>query len=109
MMNPCEHMDGLDMDLAHAAEEIESLRATIKQYEAAEPVAWMDDDGCLINETTHPENYIPLYAAPVAPAGWKLVPIEPTKEMLWQICPASADLHEWAVNYEAMLKAAPKP
>ena len=30
MMNPCEHMDGLDMDLAHAAEEIESLRAELE-------------------------------------------------------------------------------
>ena len=50
-----------------------------------------------------------LWKAPIIPEGWKLVPIEPTREMLWQICPASADLHEWAVNYQAMLQAAPTP
>ena len=50
-----------------------------------------------------------IMAAPAVPEGWQLVPKTPTREMLWQICPASADLHEWAVNYEAMLSAAPKP
>lgn len=40
---------------------------------------------------------------------WKLVPIEPTIEMLHQITPASADYEEWKVNYKAMLSAAPEP
>ena len=32
-MNPCEHMDGLDVDLANAATEIETLRARVKELE----------------------------------------------------------------------------
>lgn len=55
----------------------------------------------------------PLYAAPVPPAesavpdGWKLVPVEPTPEMVQ----AGWEEHEGSVEgvYLAMLAAAPKP
>lgn len=54
---------------------------------------------------------IPAQPAPSVPDGWKLVPIEPTKEMLksgqaeWLDC-AGAD-PSWDV-YQAMVKAAPE-
>lgn len=38
--------------------------ALIAQIDSLEPVAWMDKDGCLINDTTHPQNYTPLYTCP---------------------------------------------
>ena len=41
------------------------------------------------------------------PKEWKLVPVEPTKEMLWAITPASALLSEWKQNYASILSAAP--
>ena len=94
-----------------ATSAISNLRAAIKQQEEAEPVAWTVESPCnsddfrLYRSKFFP---IPLYTAPVTPAGWKLVPIEPTREMLWQICPASADLREWEGNYKSMLAAAPE-
>ena len=33
-----------------------------KELRELEPVAWMDVDGCLISDTTHPQNYTPLYS-----------------------------------------------
>ena len=45
--------------------------------------------------------------APAAvPPGYVLVPIEPTRAMLNEICPASASLAEWRENYRAMIAAA---
>jgi hypothetical protein len=42
------------------------------------------------------------------PEGWKLVPIEPTKEMLdaaWDDTDVAADADEFAAVYRAMLAA----
>lgn len=47
--------------------------------------------------------------AVMVPEGWKLVPVDPTKEMLWAITPASAKLSEWKQNYASMLQDAPTP
>jgi hypothetical protein len=44
--------------------------------------------------------------APAVPQGWKLVPIEPTIEMMMQM-PGSADATEWKQYYKAMLSMAP--
>ena len=109
-----------------------NLRAAIEQMEKVEPAKITDKLVCdiideadksfrwhqggirgqMITVWDSKEAHIAAAAikltAPVAPAGWALVPIEPTREMLWQICPASADLHEWEGNYKSMLAAAPE-
>ena len=48
------------------------------ESEQAEPVAWMMDDGTLINRTTHPERHTPLYTHPpkqgqAEPVAWAAV------------------------------------
>lgn len=73
---------------------IGDLRALLAEASApaGEPVAWMIRDPEGISAT--PDRAIaerqqdrygysiqPLYAAPVVPAGWKLVPVEPTRDM----------------------------
>ena len=120
-MNPCEHMDGLDMDLAHAAEEIESLRAAIEQYEAAEPFAWryyqqgfwhFTDEKREWYNGVNVEEVIPLYThhAPAVPEGWQLVPKEPTEEMRNAFANGTIGFDRLTSNaYRAMLSAAPKP
>ena len=45
--------------IAECERERDKLLAKI---ESLEPVAWMDVDGCLISDTTHPQNYTPLYS-----------------------------------------------
>jgi hypothetical protein len=40
------------------------LRAAIEQAERQEPVAWMADNGTLINACTDPHLFTPLYTAP---------------------------------------------
>lgn len=42
------------------------------------------------------------------PQGWKMVPIEPTIEMMFQM-PASRDIAEWIEYYNAMLASVPQP
>ncbi len=73
---------------------IMALRSAIEQLEKAEPVAWVDERA-IAWLTTHPrgkittvletqksfEHPMPLYAAPVIPEGWKLVPLEATLDM----------------------------
>ena len=47
--------------------------------------------------------------APIVPEGWKLVPIEPTQEMLLAITPASKSTSEWGrFCYRDLLAAAPE-
>lgn len=51
---------------------------------------------------------LPVNAAPDAPPGWRLVPIEPTPEMLDAV--RNGPEHEtWRDGYHAMLAAAPSP
>ena len=88
---------------------------------AHEPVAWVQkemlhDDGFTHAFNVQPyatEGYIPLYAAPVVPAGWQMVPKEPTKEMVaasWEVAGsvrfADGTRSFIPVAYQAMLSAA---
>ena len=50
-----------------------------------------------------------LAAAPSMPQGWKLVPVEPTQEMLDHVNRTVPDLFELGDEYRAMLAAAPQP
>ena len=50
-----------------------------------------------------------LRAAPAVPQGWKLVPVEPTQEMLDHVNRTVPDLFELGDEYRAMLAAAPQP
>ena len=100
----------------------EALRAAIEQTEKAEPVAWQHRQRGPAEENWQewrtvghmpqgPESRTfqmrPLYTHPApVPAGWQLVPVEPTKAMLsagW------GNDHLYADLYKAMLAAAPKP
>jgi Lar family restriction alleviation protein len=87
------------------------------------PVAWIyqnsntEREYLVWQKGTGGRNWQPLYAAPQpAPAGWRLVPVEPSKEMQWAGCIAldnasvrdlDATLDEMAAAYRAMLDAAP--
>ena len=92
-----------------------------------EPVAWMTEDGRVATsetkETSMPkvaqESFkIPLYTAPQPqqiPEGFKLVPIEPTEEMLKASAKSGGlgmDFYEHigrvSLSYKAMLEAAPE-
>ena len=106
---------------------------------AQEPVAWADDNAMQgkvgkvcstaakryweksdwVDKKNAELHKYPLYAAPVAvqavPAGWQLVPVEPTPEMVnaGRTTPVPSDI-EWDEDedyravYKAMLAAAPK-
>ncbi len=93
---------------------IQNLRAAIEQAETAEPVAevWRSRNKATENGLSNGiTEMLPMgtklytHPAPV-PAGWQLVPVEPTKAMLsagW------GNDHLYADLYKAMLQAAPKP
>lgn len=59
----------------------------------------------------HPQNHVPD-AENMAPAGWKLVPVEPTDEMVEA---GDHEIEKWGVDasssgaFRAMLSAAPQP
>jgi len=84
-----------------------------------EAVAWIRKDGFRFNADIEPQDdsEIPLYAASpaaVVPDGWKLVPIEPTREMLVSAAKSfeiSSDRLDdtFRPEWKAMLAAAPKP
>lgn len=57
-------------------------------------------------------HYTPLYAAPpapIVPSGWKLVPVEPTEEMIEAGDQFMDGLSRLGEAYEAMIAAAPAP
>lgn len=105
---------------------IATLRAAITKAQKIKPVACVDTRTEFSNYTTiqtddlYISNYEPLgenglvlgaqlYLAPqpAIPAGWQLVPVEPTPEMI-----SAADRHEHRhsdIIYRSMLDAAPKP
>ncbi len=106
---------------------ITALRAAISEQEKAEPVAYKHlPSGEYFDQIiacTYADDLIPLYTHPApVPAGWQLVPVEPTPENLLG---ADSVMHKAAervnVNfsqyscrktatyYKAMLQAAPKP
>ena len=82
----------------------------------AEPVAWQwrkKGEPWSLDKTfnrqvyaTTPDSEVrPLYAAPAAPAGWQLVPVEPTPEMAKAGCYRYCK--EFVKDYKAMIAAAP--
>jgi len=116
--------------LEAAEKERDELRAEIAAMKRQEPVAWarklgldLLSFGCVTDLNYRPSDipessYIPLYLAPGAqpapsiPDGWKLVPIEPTPEMIdaaeyvdW----GDADVRGSCINaWDRMLAAAPE-
>ena len=104
------------------AKACEDLRAKVAEMERQEPVGTLHDDGCFVWRETapHHSNYagwkMVLYAllgaqpAPRVPDGWKLVPIEPTPDMLAAAILSSHALkvHRAGRCYRAMIAAAPE-
>lgn len=99
--NACMYRDGCRVEHAqrlmlqhHAADmaqrvadleaERDELRARLAEIEAQEPVRW-------VANTQHSYCATKLYARPVPaiPDGWRLVPVEPTPEMLTAAARAS--------------------
>lgn len=117
--------------------EIDQLRTEMETLSKQEPVAWMmkwedhppsftedksDYSAEWQGKVTYPENLMPLYPAagaqpaPSVPEGWKLVPIEPTDEMLtsirerhWVTSGCQFCESDYRKAYAAMLAAAPDP
>lgn len=74
--------------------ERDRLRAKLAGIEGQEPVAYLTDDGKMLifaDQVEHAGAMHPLYARPVPaiPDGWRLVPVEPTPEMLTAAARAS--------------------
>jgi hypothetical protein len=85
-----------------------------RQSSQSEPVGELSMDyqgfGSYKQMKQMPEGYHKLYAAPqqAIPSGWKLVPIEPTEEMLSEIhLIDSFSLEALKARYKAMLEASP--
>ena len=115
------------MQLNKARDAIALCEADMARVD--EPVAWIapQGEGFRVHlGATKPEYahlWEPLYATPkeAAAPGWKLVPIEPTNEMLVAWCDAHGSTEEhrpvWKLSvdrqafytYKAMLAAAPEP
>ena len=115
-----------EADCVEAAKaEIDELRAKVEAMERQEPVSsvWRCDNGHIHGSC---EKNLPmgtkLYAlpgaqaqpAPSVPEGWKLVPIEPTGEMINKVIDerlaalVSGKDHSMLDIYRAMLAAAPE-
>jgi hypothetical protein len=112
---------GVDWDNA-----ITVLRAAIAEQEKCEPVAWTTmpeaEDWNFVSGTKNPNGKMvgewhPLYTHPApVPAGWQLVPVEPTEAMirashgLASVVSYSNGHHAYIpIAYKAMIAAAPKP
>lgn len=120
---------------------MEAAEAELARRDAQEPVAWLNDaylgrgvvDGEAGKDDQGP-GYIPVYreaqAVPLVPNGWKLVPIEPTEDMVirgfeskpdefwsapdkWEAYEAMSGCqqaaHRAKLCWQAMIAAAPFP
>jgi hypothetical protein len=111
----------LQQRVADLEEERDTLRARLAELEGQEPVAhyrksdaaWLQSGNCTTVYRRAAEDWTePLYARPVPaiPAGWQLVPVTPTPEMLE--AGLSAQNEAWNVHYThiyaEMLAAAPE-
>ena len=130
-----ERIADLMADLNRVGHEIDALRAKITEMEKQEPVAWMHetrrDSDVVTDAVKHvwgkvavgsmAAYSIPLYALPGAqtqptpsiPEGWKLVPIEPTEDMLRAMTDPFIAINgdnrkAFEIAYTAMLSAAPE-
>jgi uncharacterized protein YbdZ (MbtH family) len=127
-----EWYEANELRFAHAQmsekEIAESAWQAARQSSQSEPVAWklIGTDGkrsavtdsienvaeaIKLNSVGREINVIPLYAAPqqAIPSGWKLVPIEPTKEMVIAGFAKMLEVgkRETAEHYRAMIAASP--
>ena len=115
----CVKINGYIVDNARLAEEVERLRAKITEMERQE-IGFRER--CTPSSPTGYSNRFPRYALPGArsqPApsvreGWKLVPIEPTEDMLRAMTDPFVAINgdnrkAFESAYTAMLAAAPKP
>ena len=117
-------MDAYEADLSN--DEMQALAKIALAAKRAKPVAFTSDYGLAalksgdagkVSPSRSDKNYHELYTTPplnhneqhmVVPDGWKLVPIEPTQDMV----DAHIDgmhLAGFSRAYRAMLSAAPKP
>ncbi len=99
-------------------EEVIKLVSIALAAKRAEPVAW-EVKGILCHSKEEADSYVgepvPLYEAPQLnspeiPDGWKLVPIEPTRQMMSQghFAMGGTDRGKFMRIYQAMLAAAPE-
>lgn len=100
---------------------ITNLRTAIEQAEKQDPVAWdirWKDDGSRnvvkdVPQCAQDQYAVPLYThpAPAVPAGYKLVPIEPTTTMIDALFDKGVEGSDEVLiaGYKAMLNAAPEP
>ena len=125
----------LKQQVRDAEKERDALRAKIEAMEKQEPVAWMHetrrDSDVVTDAVKHvwgrvavgsmAAYSIPLYTLPGAqtqptpsiPEGWKLVPIEPTEDMLRAMTDPFIAINgdnrkAFEIAYTAMLSAAPE-
>ena len=123
-------IDSLGSALNAVANERDALQAKVEEMEQQEPVAtvikkgadryWMSERMGTLPDGTHTLYLAPgEHPAPSIPEGWKLVPIEPTPEMMRAAQKADHDHgnhEEWLEYdgedvkrvYRAMLAAAPE-
>ena len=107
--------------LEDAIEELTALRAHIEKMEKQEPVGKIVAFGESLHEPSWRGGRLPplmteLYAlpgtqtqsTPSIPERWKLVPIEPTEEMLHALIDGANQYDAWKEGYRDMLAAAPE-
>ena len=97
----------------------DEIRRLSREYTEQRRLKGKPPLNCVVVESDWPE-YEPTWRAiearvtgaqsvPFIPEGWKLVPIEPTQEMLLAITPASKSTSEWGrFCYRDLLAAAPE-
>ena len=104
-----------------ARDERDALRAKIEAMERQEPVGKIVAFGESLHEPSWRGGRLPplmteLYAlpgtqtqsTPSIPERWKLVPIEPTEEMLHALIDGANQYDAWKEGYRDMLAAAPE-
>lgn len=106
-------LEGGGMREVYTDEYVDTLLDRIAQMEKQEPVAEMTR-GCAYGVGKHRHSFhdLPngtlLYTAPVVPAGFKLVPIEPTQEMVDAIAWLHADARDIREAARMVINAAPE-
>ena len=103
---------------AHQLEKLAEIADTISEGREKDGIPAVE---CVVVESDWPEYESTWRAiedrvtgaqpAPSVPAGWKLVPIEPTPEMIdaWELAPVCEYADEvFRCAYDAMLAAAPE-
>jgi hypothetical protein len=94
--------------LADLRAAVEFNRKVIEDNPAVETGAWKDAFQWVMNAAHH---LVDASAPQPVPEGWKLVPVEPTRQMMSQghFAMAGTDRGKFRRIYQAMLAAAPTP